>query len=134
MSGMGGFRSGYGDRMPGLGSPGFWGLAVLLAIALRIVGLQLDQLWPGLPAWGEILILFVVTGTIGEFYVYHRWPQLRMSAADSRDISLGYLLIAGVTATVVAGVEILFSVTLPPAPLAWVAYLSIILLDASYRW
>ncbi len=134
MGGEGGFRSGRRNRMPGLGSPGFWGLAVLLALVLRIVGLQLDQLWPGLPTWGRTLVIFVVTGTVGEFYVYHRWPQLRMSPADSRDISLGYLLIAGAVAAIVAGIDFLAAVALPPAPLAWVAYLSLILLDASYRW
>ncbi len=122
------------DRLPRLTSPAFWGLAALLAVALYILGIQIDQLWPGLPGWGRTLAAFLLTGTVGEFYVHHRWPALRMVPAESREISLGYLAIACVIAVLVAIANLSWGIALPPSPLAWVSYLTLIILDSSSRW
>ncbi len=107
---------------------------MLLAASLYILGLQIDQLIPGMPGWGRTFGSFILTGTLGEFFVYHRWPSLRMSPADSREVSIGYLTVALVISAVVGLVELLWGIVLPPGPLAWVAYISLVLLDASYRW
>ncbi len=127
-------REGRSDRLPRVFSTAFLGLAALLMVALYILGIQIDQLWPGLPSWGRTLAAFLITGTVGEFYVYHRWPALRMVPAESREISTGYLSIACVISALVGVSNLVWGIELLPSPLAWVSYITLVILDSSSRW
>lgn len=122
------------ERTPRLASPRLWALALLLAIALYVLGLQIDHLWPELGPPGRAVAAFIAAGTIGEFYVHNNWPALRMSPSESRDVSVGFLLIAGIVAIMLALVDAVLGVVLPVTPLAWTAYIAMVVFDGAHRY
>jgi len=127
-------RKVYDHRVPSLKSVHFWLMILSIALALRVLGLQIDQFWGGAPLWFRSISAFMVAGIVGEIFVFRYWPDLRLSSIDAWEISVGFFVIAGlVTAAIWALAEVAY-VELAPSPLALTAYVSLLLLDASYRW
>ena len=121
-------------RLPGLKQVPFWALALILAAALLLVRLQIEQLWPQYPLWARTVLSFVTVGIIGEWWVNRYWPALRRLRSDVREVMVGFTALMVVLTLVIIHVGRTLGTDLAPEPVAWVAYLSFVLLDASYHW
>ncbi len=121
-------------RLPGMKQVPFWALAMILAGALLLVHMEIEQLWPEHPLWFRTVFSFATVGIIGEWWVSRYWPVLRSSRSDVREVMIGFGALMAVLTLVIIHVSQTLSTELAPEPVAWVAYLAYVLLDASYHW
>lgn len=121
-------------RLPGLKQGSFWALALILAAALLLVSMELDQLYPEHQLWFRTILSFATVGIIGEWWVSRYWPVLRSLRSDVQEVAVGFVVLVAVLTFVITYVSRTFDADPAPEPVAWVAYLAYVLLDASYHW
>ncbi|MFO8060755.1 MAG: hypothetical protein R6U70_08915 [Bacillota bacterium] len=120
--------------LPGVNRAHYWALGAVLAAALLLLRLELDQLWPASPIWVRSLLAFGLTAAIGELWVARYWPLLRGTATEAREVALEFSLLVMVLTAVLVLLEVVADIILPVGPVAWICYMSYVLMDASYQW
>lgn len=121
-------------RLPNFRNVQYWVLGAILAGALLLLRLELDQLWPGSPVWVRSLLAFGATAAIGEMWVGKYWPVLRSSSTETREIKVGLSFLVVTLTAVLFLLDVALDIELPAGPVAWTCYMSYLLLDASYQW
>ncbi len=121
-------------RLPNFKNAHYWALGAILAGALFLLRLELDQLWPASPLWIRSLMTFGAASVIGEIWVSKYWPLLRTSSTESRDVLVGLVSLVVTLTVVIVLVDMFAEVELPLGPIAWTYYMSYLLFDASYQW
>ena len=107
---------------------------ISLGIALYVLHLELQHLWPSIPQWMRALLSFLVAAVVGEFWVSRYWSTLRMSAAQTWEVLSGYAFIAALVTLIVLVLELRWGLRIPVQWLAGIAYLSLLWLDISHGW
>lgn len=122
-------------HLPSPKSGRLWGLGLLLALVLALLGAQVDHFWPQTPVWIRSLVSFGAVIVAGELWVRRYWPSMRRQPdGDVLEVAAGVLTLAVILSATLGLLHTRYDLIVPSAPVAWSTYMCYLLLDASYQW
>ena len=122
------------DRFPRLRSWQFVLVGLFLAAALYLLRTYVSHLLPNAPLWVRSLLAFLLCGWVGEKLVQKYWPRMRGSLHESYQVVSGFLQVGLILSVLTWSLQYFMKIAISPEPVAWMAYMSVVLFDGMFRW